>query len=427
MDENELLLRHAQRWAADHGRPFDRDLVARVLDLRSTHDGLAANLWPAGSAAHLMVQRWPAHGPVEPPDIAAFTGSLDTFWRFLRSTGRLASASAEPAQLRKEATNAAPQMAKACADPSRWGSAKSVLAFGEQVGISLDDAETIDELQDRLDRIGAAWNDLPEDERHRRTAHLDDLVGATNDLDPKDAPVPAPEASEVAPYVRDSGFTQALAALAAWVGEGREITSIGVLRPALAREAYADLDLWPWEREWRRIGGAGEPDRPATWRSAADCAPLERLWQSAVAGGLILLNGRRATVALPAPTSDEGWAGLGVSSVMNLVAWTDQWVPAEALLSVLVALDDNGADATMEAHLIKDWWWTLHSGESAEVDDEAVDPERSRRETDRDIDQAVFLHDDCGLWTHLGSRLQITPLGSVVGAVLAHILDPHAS
>ena len=136
MNDHELLLRHAERWASEKKRPLDTDLLVTALDLRATHDGLAANNWRAGSVRHLMLTRWPAHGPAGVPDVASLVDSLDTFWRFLRSTGRMAGASAEPKALLTEAKAAAKRMPEACADPSRHGTAKSLLAFGRDLGIT---------------------------------------------------------------------------------------------------------------------------------------------------------------------------------------------------------------------------------------------------------------------------------------------------
>jgi hypothetical protein len=217
VDEHELLLRHAERWAVEHDRPLDRDLVGLVVRLRADHDDLAANLWPGGSAEHLMLERWPAHGPAEPPDVDSLQASLDTYWRFLRATGRMAAASAEPALLRKEAKKAARRMPAACADTSRYGAAKSLLGFGDEIGLSLEDVADEDQLQPRLEEIIAAWNALPIDERRRRSGDAVGLGGfpgsdMAGGLD--DAYVPN-DPSVTAPYVRSSEFIRKVLELAA--------------------------------------------------------------------------------------------------------------------------------------------------------------------------------------------------------------------
>ncbi len=431
MDENELLLRHAQRWASGHGRPFDRELIALALDLRSTHDGLAANLWPAGSAVHLMLERWPAHGPVEPPDVMALTDSLDTFWRFLRSTGRMAGASEEPAQLRKEAGKAAKQMPEACADRSRWGSAKSLLSFGAEVGISLDDAQTTEELQERLDRITDAWNDLPQDERIRRTPALDHPQEAEGIAGPDDDDLPPLHSeAEIGALVRGSAFTAKLLALREWVGDGREITATEVLRPSVARQAYADLDLWAWERASLALDsrlGPAIPDEamgPRSWRSARDCFALDRLWQSALHAGLVQIQGRRAEASPRIPETDSEWAGMGLMSLLGLVGRTDELIDAEVLLTVLAAVGSEPDREPMSGQAIKDWLWTLTE---AEAEGGPEDPERLHPMVDAAIERCLFLFDDCNLWRHVGSRLAPTALGTDYALVLHRSLEAEES
>ena len=58
----------------------------------------------------LMTVRWPGHGPLDPPDIDALVATLDTFWRFLRATGRMASGSADVKTLVREARRSATPM-----------------------------------------------------------------------------------------------------------------------------------------------------------------------------------------------------------------------------------------------------------------------------------------------------------------------------
>jgi hypothetical protein len=67
--------------------------------------------------------------------------------------------------------------------------------------------------------------------------------------------------------------------LAEWVGPGRELTSSGVLRPAVAAEACRAL-------------GIGLPG--ARLRSALDVDELMRDWAAAMDAGLIVADGRRA-------------------------------------------------------------------------------------------------------------------------------------
>jgi hypothetical protein len=70
--------------------------------------------------------------------------------------------------------------------------------------------------------------------------------------------------------------------LAEWVGDGRELTSTGVLRPAAAVQACAAIGIEPPAR------------RP---RSARDVEELARAWDVAVAAGFVLTSGGRAAAA----------------------------------------------------------------------------------------------------------------------------------
>ena len=93
---------------------------------------------------------------------------------------------------------------------------------------------------------------------------------------------------------RTSGYVSACLALADWVGDGRQVTAAGFLRPAVAREAYQHLDLWIWDRSY---------DKRAHPRSALDDLPAEaeRLlaeaalnsWRSAGSPSLLRTSGQR--------------------------------------------------------------------------------------------------------------------------------------
>lgn len=83
--------------------------------------------------------------------------------------------------------------------------------------------------------------------------------------------------------------------LAAWCREGRQVTAGRVLRPALAREAVEELQLW-------KLAGDDSPYADAvararalkSLRSAKDVAVLDDPWWLAVDGGMITISGGRA-------------------------------------------------------------------------------------------------------------------------------------
>lgn len=81
VDESEhtLLLGHLERWMGKTGRDADLDLLDELLRLRWGYDELAATDWPPGSVEHLLLERWPSRGVVEPPPAQGVTTTLDTW------------------------------------------------------------------------------------------------------------------------------------------------------------------------------------------------------------------------------------------------------------------------------------------------------------------------------------------------------------
>ncbi|MCY0933401.1 plasmid pRiA4b ORF-3 family protein [Streptomyces sp. H34-S4] len=83
--------------------------------------------------------------------------------------------------------------------------------------------------------------------------------------------------------------------LSSWCAEGRQITAGKVLRPAVARAATEELELWKLADSGS--AWADETSRAAalkSLRSAADVPVLDEPWRLAVDGGLITLRGNRA-------------------------------------------------------------------------------------------------------------------------------------
>lgn len=451
MDDNELLLRHAEKWAGERKRTFDRDLVETAIDLRATHDGLDANKWPADSARHLMLSRWPSHGPVGVPDVAALVDSLDSFWRFLRTTGRMGGGSAEPAALAKEAKQAAKKMAAACADERNHGAAKSMLSFGAEIGIGLDDVPDLETMNERLQQIQAAWNALPADERRRRSPGLDQLPVARPDPlldwaddDPYDDLYPdlsgeLNDPAVSAPHFVGSPYLASLCALVDWVGDGRPITSTGVLKPAVAREAYEALDLWAWDRDWKRVGRPDASDAPEVdaalkegaqhgWRSAMECVPLARLWEPAVETGLIELKSTKA-IAHPElwPADDAGWVNLGMD-VVHAVFHLAMDLGVDEPLLPLLATADHRDGTVLKKHALHDWWWhepmnPFNSPTLTGEDDEL--PDDLRPISDEIVDGFLAFFGGLGLWDEPGIFFHGTEFGSdnLLALEDAHGLD----
>lgn len=450
MNDHELLIRHAVAWADKRRQPLDRDLLETVLDLRDFHDASAPQEWPAGSAEHLMLVRWPSHGPSGVPDVEALVATLDSFWRFLRGTGRMASVSADPKSLTREARRAAPEMAAACEDPSRHSASKALMEFGESIGISLEDADSVDEVNDRLQQIMDAWNAQPYEQRLARSsgpAHQGSVPGMAateliaslmedeGDQDPwdladEDELVPFSDPAEVAADVRASPFVQQCRRLVEWVGDGRQITGTDVLRLAPAREAYEVLDLYAWDREDQRLLAGEDHPLPLeseelmrsvsrdSFRSAAACRPLDRLWLACLEARVLELSRSRAYGAWEEPASDEEWRNRGMVLIMSALAtMPEEHVPP--LMGTLLHLLRPG-QGPLPLRELEEWWWQSPRNVWRGIDD--LDPGKARRWSDDWLHRALHEMDDMLVWRRSGETLVPTALGHDV-AIMAVALS----
>ncbi|MGW2256047.1 IS1096 element passenger TnpR family protein [Kitasatospora sp. NPDC001660] len=108
--------------------------------------------------------------------------------------------------------------------------------------------------------------------------------------------VSLPPRAELAATARAVPLFDAASRLAAWCGDGRKVTAKGVLRPALAREAVEELELWRLDEEFEdpeeRAGHLG------AMRSAGDLPIVDDPWQLAVAGGLVEIASGAARCAV---------------------------------------------------------------------------------------------------------------------------------
>lgn len=446
---NDLLLTHATRWAEKKKRPFDAGLIDTIVGMRSAYDQQQPGSWPAGSAEQLVLVRWPADGPQEVPEPGALADTLETWWRFLRGTGRMAAGSAEPSALVKELRRALPKMAEACADRATWSQGRVLSDFGASIGIDLSMSESQEELQDKLEQVMQAWNDLPTQERVQLMpdpspkssagVRMTDLINSRGegeededddglDTRPGDPVISAREA-------RACGLTQACLALADWVGERKEVTSIGVLRPVAAREAYEALDLFSWERahapmytdrhavqptseaEWDLL----RQSAPHAWKSAADCEPLDRLWQACCVAELIDVHSTIAEATQQSPTSDREWRNLGLRLVFGLVT-RDSRESRDVLMGALLIplAAENGAipvGAIIE-------WWLERKGFDRLVARRGQESARYYRDIYTDhVQRMLHAYDDAGLWIRADGWLTITEFGRDACHMLSGLMD----
>ena len=430
----EELLDAAVEWAARRRRPLDVDLLATILQLREEYDDYSAAYWPARTAERLLLITIPAYGQ-ELPDTDRLAGSLETFWGFLRATGRMRSNSATPAELRREMRRALPKMAAAFDDPAHHSQARVLAGFGRSIGVDLDSpAGSIEDVQARLDLIMESWNNLPEAERRKlmpdptaKSLRAAELTMMANDTlpSPTHETIPRGEVEASGRDARGSRFVSACLALADWVGDGKQVTTAGLLRPAVCREAYQHLNLWAWDKAYdgRAHPRAALDDLPAeaeqllaeaalhSWRSAGDCLPLDRLWRACTASGLIDVGSTKAYRSDRSPVTDEEWRDLALVLVAALCQWLGDW-SCEPLVGILgpAALNDDGASVAD----IREWWQERCPPSLADV---LADSWRTR------LDLALFHFDDCGIWHRTEQQVRLTDLGYDFTIVYLGLLD----
>lgn len=410
------LLRDFTEWAERKNRSVDVMMLDQMLGLRASYDRLEPSYWPTGSVEHLLLERLPTKGPVDTYDPDVVVETLDAYFRFLRSTGRMSGRSADLKELTKEVRRNARLMAELSDDRVNWSPNKVLADFGRSVGIDLDTAGDVETLQQRLAQIQDAWNALPVAERRRLMPHPEDVddehlsesdvamrhFGTDDEIQallltfaPRlpEGELPTPE--QVAPLVQKTGLMDRLLALADWVGEGREVTSTGVLRPALAKQAYTELGLEEWtyaqlRRQYpdERLPGVAavgrdtwiEQEAQRPWSRAADCRALHRLWLAAAETGLIEIGTKRAVSMGVRPENPQEWVKLALLASAELIeqllerpytvvpivfalmtSYVDQrrLVPWEEIAQLADHWRHSPADRRALAH-DAEWWHAYH-------------------------------------------------------------------
>ena len=429
-----MLLTHLERWAAEAKRPVDIDVLEQLLDLRSTYENALPTSWPSGSVTDLLLRLWPAKGQGSAPDPDTVAESFDTFVRFLRNTGRMAGGSADPKDLSREARRAAPKMAEASANRSQWSSGKVLGEHAQMLGVDLDGAESLDDLNSRMALVNTSWNSLPIHVRQRRMPNPGDELrsGRRRAMDAYATDDPAvalvtsmryempkgalPDPSSAAPFARKSGLMRDVRRLLDELPDRIPVTSTGVLKPAMARQLHANLNLSEWEDRSREVAGYvyGKPE----WRSARELLSLQRLWAAATAVQWIDVRGSVAyAVRPPADLSDDAALRFGTFASIDItLELMDRSGEACGFLYALLRSYVLGCERVSwdeVGDFLESWESSANSLDrmrSAGLEPRGRAMRSARNEAFTLADAGVFVFDDIGL--------KLTPLGDIFVAGL---------
>jgi hypothetical protein len=241
---------------------------------------------------------------MEPLSAEAVVTSLESYFRFLRNTGRMAARSASPAELVKEAKRSAPRMKAAAEDRAHWSSGKVLQDFGAQRGIAMDVAPDLETLQDRLNEVTNVWNALPIHERQRLMPHpgdRDDESGrdralAAYDIDDEVTALllgfryelpsgELPPTAETAPFVERAGLLDRVAAMSEWIAPHVEVTATNICGPSTHIQPMrnsASIDAWLRRKRPTSLGAQrGCPVKPCQRRRPLEPPQATRAFDDA--------------------------------------------------------------------------------------------------------------------------------------------------
>lgn len=414
------LLQHAEDWATARKRPFDRALVALALRARAKDADQTGECWRTGSAEHLMRQVERRH-PIDVTTVSAMVDGLDTFWRFLRATGRMRSGSAEPKELTREVRRAARRMTLGAPTPETSVTTVDEPLTGTLVRRALNELRPRTPQGDAPDVAHwlAHWGIEPfsdddghhddddwrdEDDWEDDLARMDDLMEQTWEL------LPGPEFDWMEDHllavptqeVQESRLIQDCLRLARWVGSGRDVTNGGRLGPADLLESHGAL----------QTARSGQPEA------------LHALWEACVAADLITVESTVARVTPRArldPRAVTEWAELAQTAVTAALLERLRGLPFEPLLRVLFPFLREGVDR-VEVTEVRDWWWDHRANIWSALRTQAS---AARELSDREVDRVLSHAEDTGIWRREGTVLHQTPLGRCVAVRLMRDFEEH--
>jgi hypothetical protein len=262
----EATARELARWAREHDEDLDGDGARILLELAAGELELtAADQLTAPRLRALLLDVFPEAVVASPDDVPGVLATSRTIVDFLDDAGAVPPDAAK--ELRVELDQLTPEFTDlvAATDAADREVAADVLTRMMRA----DSVDVTDEAA--VERWMGDFEALPEEERFARTAEY--LPAPADTTLPPVRPVPL---DEVAADARASGLLAQARALAGWVGE--RPAPGGRLTAPDALAAVADLELST--PRWDRAAAA----------DAGDIPEVERLWQAAVAGGLVAVT-----------------------------------------------------------------------------------------------------------------------------------------
>ena len=271
----EATVRELTRWAREHDEDLDDGGARILLELAAGDLELTApDQLTAPRLRALLLDVFPEVVVASPDDVPLVLATSRTIVDFLDETGTVPPDAAK--ELRVELDQLTPEFTEliAATDAADREIAADVLARMMRD----DSVDVTDEAA--VEGWMADFGALPEEERFARTAGY--LPETADTMMPPVRPAPL---DKVAADARASGLLAQASALAGWVGErpapGGRLTATDALA------AVADLELST--PRW---------DRTAVGAAAGDIPEVERLWQAAVAAGLLTVAADRAAPGL---------------------------------------------------------------------------------------------------------------------------------
>lgn len=448
MDAYTSLIAAAEAWAAKTRRPLDPNLLHAALRRHDDSDRAPGTAWPTGSAEPLLADSRLAPST----DRDALVRSLDTYWRFLRATGRMASGSADPKALTKEAQRAARRAAGQRTPRSTPAEATSLGRREFEEGM----AELVDQFRAELDekRIRSGFDDDLDDladddpwdtwaaerwenddcpgcdecgwegdrfEAGRLLQAADFKIPGLTDLTGIDLPIP--DDGAVRELVTGSGYFQNIQRLCAWLGDrGRPVTDEGWLTLCAARQAVTVLDLDEWVRTVL-------DEEPELEERAGEHEGLGRLHQPAVNAGFIDIRGARAYPVTVLPSSDEEWASAACALLLEAHAWVSEIGCGPLVLGLLLHLAMHGSLSRTD---LEDWWRSAPANDIEglsrmfeQTPDGLEMAATTRAADDRRFRSTLAWWMDTAVWRESGGQLEITDLGITLLHALIAIMRDH--